>query len=739
MISHMVPSRISLTAKTMLLFGVILALQMTYVGVLWGLVQDTSRQVEQSYQGRKILGSLAMLLHHLVACTVCDANRAYHRKVEQSPEYQKSKKHAIFELNRLQEMVAESGGNTRKVDELRDSSREMFALFDDAQSLQRSGMRSPTQMAELALRLRGMMNDFAFKVDDLEADYSQREDERAGQLAFQSALLINLALLLGFGINAAVAILIYNFFIGSITNRLRAISQDVSDLAAGRSLLAAPPGDDEIARLAIELRNMTFALNEYRVKARTVLDNAANLLLSLDANASILTVSPTSRSILGYTAEELAGKNLGLFVAHEDVDTTLHMVKSVFAEKIPLDWNASMRSRDGRIVELAWKARLADDGHFAVCVAQDVTERNKAQRILEKKEEELSSMLERLPVSVVTCDKSFGIASINTATTDLFGYQARDLLGKNLSVILLGVPTVQPSDLANWSAMIDKARHETVELRAWRQDKSLAPVEFNIRNFPIKKGEIVLATFRDITARTEIELVKQDFVSMISHDLRSPLTSMHATLGLMLQQQPVTDEPRDYSFERGKTLTACLKDSEQTVSSLVDLINDFLDLEKFEARRIALDMVPTRIADLLSEVVSLAETNHGKRSGIKYSSSASAPGDRVLPVDRQRMIHALDSLLALVSAFCDDDDSITIAAGIGSSLQLQIGAGSLHIPDQVKENCFRRYALVKFPDHSAKLSGLSLLLAKSIITAHHGQVSIIEKDEQDFVEVKLPL
>src|SRR5262249_24972373 len=160
-----------------------------------------------------------------------------------------------------------------------------------------------------------------------------------------------------------------------------------------------------------------------------------------------------------------------------------------------------------------------------VCVARDVTERTRINNLIKKSERRFSSIVEQLPVAVVSCDRSFVIESVNPATGRLFNYQPNELLGKRVEVLFYGTSSgFQKIEMsADLRQLMELATKEATHLSVKRSDQAQVPVELNLSSYEAPQGQRYLACFTDISTRVELEMAKRDFVSMIGHDLRSPL------------------------------------------------------------------------------------------------------------------------------------------------------------------------------------------------------------------------
>ena len=134
-----------------------------------------------------------------------------------------------------------------------------------------------------------------------------------------------------------------------------------------------------------------------------------------------------------------------------------------------------------------------------------------------------------------------------------------------------------------------------------------------------------VTVFHDITSFKELDEMKNDFVHMVSHELRSPLATIkqqHAVIldGLAGELTPKQNE--------------LLSRAQAKIQGLLDLINDLLDVAKMEAGRGQLEQVPLSLAEVLTEMVEL----HAGQG--RSSAGDPEPGDPGRPAARSRPIGA---------------------------------------------------------------------------------------------------
>lgn len=236
---------------------------------------------------------------------------------------------------------------------------------------------------------------------------------------------------------------------------------------------------------------------------------------------------------------------------------------------------------------------------------------------------------------------------------------------------------------------------------------------------PVLEGADEIAqidrVFHDAADRLhEAAQQKQQFVAMISHDLRTPLSAVKSTLELL------ADGTWGTLSDKAQTK---IERAEDNLKHAIDLINNLLDLEKMQSGTIELKVEPVALGALLSNcanvVAPLAE-----RSSMVLSLPDAC--DIQVIADEQKLTQVVINLLGNAVKFSPASSTITVAATkeqnkITVSIQDQ-GPG---IPDEVREKIFDRYHQLATADGAKhEGSGLGLAICKAIVEAHGGSIGV---------------
>jgi signal transduction histidine kinase/tetratricopeptide (TPR) repeat protein len=247
---------------------------------------------------------------------------------------------------------------------------------------------------------------------------------------------------------------------------------------------------------------------------------------------------------------------------------------------------------------------------------------------------------------------------------------------------------------------------------------------------------VVVLTFgafliaRTIAHETEILKLKSDFVSSVSHEFKTPLTSIKA-LAERLQGDKVIDSVR---MKQYFSLIS------QNADQLTRLVKNLLDFSKIEEGKIEYSFVLTDVAQLVAQQIQdYGKNDVQKRGRIK----ALIPGDiPQLYVDREALSQALNNLLDNAFKFSPMDAEVEVRVKKdGENAVIEVADQGIGIPQDELGKVFEKFYQARNADRqSAKGTGLGLTLVKHTAEAHGGGVSVRSKvGEGSVFSLTLPI
>jgi CheY-like chemotaxis protein len=197
-------------------------------------------------------------------------------------------------------------------------------------------------------------------------------------------------------------------------------------------------------------------------------------------------------------------------------------------------------------------------------------------------------------------------------------------------------------------------------------------------------------------------------VSMVSHEMRTPLASMVGFAELLLTREVTPERQKEYLevvLQEGLRLTA--------------LINDFLDLRRIEGGHLRMRYAPADIAALIKRAVDVA----GDGGNVKVETNL--PSDLPLVrADSDSIFRVLANLLSNARKYSPNGGVIEVGAGVvGGVIEVTVKDEGLGIPADALSLIFDRFYRVESPDRGAiKGTGLGLAISRQIVEAHGGKI-----------------
>jgi len=215
---------------------------------------------------------------------------------------------------------------------------------------------------------------------------------------------------------------------------------------------------------------------------------------------------------------------------------------------------------------------------------------------------------------------------------------------------------------------------------------------------------------------TRAEQSKQEFVAMISHDLRTPLTSLELTLGLLGK-----DDGSEAAREKSKSRLA---NAQRSARRIIKLVNELLDLDKIEAGMLELDLDKTDIKSMLER--SLDTVNeYAAQSGVTLYLDA-PPCEAV--VDGDRLGQVVVNLVSNAIKFSPKGSAIKISLQQTRAwLTVKVTDQGKGIPSAHSKKIFDRFEQVD-KDDSRRGTGLGLAICKALVEAHNGEIGVVSEE-----------
>jgi PAS domain S-box-containing protein/putative nucleotidyltransferase with HDIG domain len=297
---------------------------------------------------------------------------------------------------------------------------------------------------------------------------------------------------------------------------------------------------------------------------RTLIENAWDAIVILDAQGTMLYESPSSARIMGYEPEEIVGRSLIEFVRPEDVAANVDMFKRFRTEPgSTVMMDAGFRHKDGHYIECEGTLQnLLHDPKINGIVAnwRDVTDRRRAQEAILASEERFRNLVEATSDWVWETDPNGIYTFASSKACEVLGYEVSEIVGRSIYDFM-------PSRESNRFALTFKSHAEKREpfafLETSRQRKDGKVIVMETSGVPFFAGDSSLLGYRgigrDITKRKIIETELEKSVKKLEKTMESTIQAISYTME--------TRDPYTTGHQKRVTQLACAIAKEMGIAS----------------------------------------------------------------------------------------------------------------------------------------------------------------------------
>jgi len=458
-------------------------------------------------------------------------------------------------------------------------------------------------------------------------------------------------------------------------------------------------------------------------------------ILQTDANGHYVYVNDLWCQITGLSLENAKGLAWTQALHPDDRERVIAAWYDAAQRNQLFSLEYRFQRADGVVTWVLGRAAAEKDGKGRVTgfvgTITDITERKQAEEALRHSQETISNILASINDGFFSLDNQWCFSYLNETVAQIFKSDRATLLHQNIWQALPELANL------NFCHLCQQAVAEQKDL-TFEDFFPFLDAWFDIHVYPFTGG--ISVYFRDITERkqTEAHLVeleklnefKDEFLSNVSHELRSPITNIRMATKML---EIALNSDRDKS-----TLQHYLKILQSEAKREADLVEDLLELSRLDAERYDLELTPIYLPSLLSEILAAFSDRIAEKS---QHLIVDVPSELPELVTSQLFLERI--IAELVNNACKYspmDATIKVqAAASEQELHLTVCNTGVEIPPAEYDRIFEKFYRIPHSDpfkHGG--TGLGLAILKRIVNTLGASLSLISANNQTEFTVHFP-
>jgi PAS domain S-box-containing protein len=476
------------------------------------------------------------------------------------------------------------------------------------------------------------------------------------------------------------------------------------ELAAANEELAAT--NEELAATNEELTEAQESTRRSEKLFRSIaLNIPKSLIIVIDKSHRYVIIEGDIMEKLGYDRRDYEGKHPLEIGPPERYEASKHLYERVLAgEKFSVD-RKSTAGEDYMVHFVPLKNEF-DEVDSGLIIALDVTQIKQG----EERSAKLAAIVESSDDAIISKTLESVITSWNDSAQRMFGYAADEIIGETIyKLIPADRQQEEPQILARLKS---GERVEHFETKRLTKDGRLLDVSLSISPVKDSQGNVIGLSkiVRDITEKKLDEARKNDFIGMVSHELKTPLTSLNAVIQVANAKLKNSED---------RFLAGAMEKANIQVKKMSAMINGFLNISRLESGKIMIDKQHFSLDQLIVEnidEISLTLSGHI----IQFKSS----GPVTVNADRDKIGSVISNLLSNAVKYSPEGEIIQVnCETTGNTVQVSIKDEGIGINQQDIDKIFDRYYRVE-NSSTRHISGfgIGLYLSAEIIKRHEGEI-----------------
>lgn len=468
-------------------------------------------------------------------------------------------------------------------------------------------------------------------------------------------------------------------------------------------------------------------------KFRLAVDNAIDQVVITDVEGTVIYGNSAVEKITGYKPEEALGKKAAaLWKVPMTNEYYKDMWDTIKVQKKPFIGEIQNKKKNGDIYTaiISISPVLDDKGNiiFFVAIERDITDRKKneeqVKKLLLDTQEQAKSLdiakskddaiLEGIGDGIITTDEDGTITLVNESALEVFGYKSEEMINKQVVEIMRITDDTGeeiPVALRPIALALETGKKTSIPIGSTyyykRKDGSRFPAGITVTPFRLD-GKIIgaIEVFRDVTIEKNIDKAKTEFVSLASHQLRTPLSAIGWYTEMLLDGDAgkISTKQKDYLNE--------IYDGNKR---MVNLVASLLNVSRIELGTFSVEPELTDIREIVQSVVDeMKPMIVAKKMDVKVDIQDGL--DKIM-VDQKLIRMVYQNLTSNALKYTGEGGHITIEVKVkDNDLLSSVSDNGFGIPKSQQSGIFQKlFRADNAKTQDADGTGLGLYIIKSII------------------------
>ncbi len=369
---------LTISQKGLLTFCIILVAESLFAWTYWHTCQISDEQIAEDRRVRQVISHLTRF-SNLIQESSMGLLRDLIRPQDVS-SYLAITQKLPEELDHVKALL-KSSSELEPINKLEASCSKAIPLFQSAkETYNAEGAFAKLEHHKYLVELIELSNSATSEVGTIIEQYRKIQDEsaRKQEESKQNTQMMLLYALIG---NALLVGMILLLLFSDINRRLKVLTDNSMRLATGQTLNRPLSGNDEITRVDRSFHKMNDLLHEAQLREKAVIDNALDVICSINGDGRFLEVSPACSNLWGYEPVELLGRRYVEMLDRSGKKNSSEATIDLNKDAKQSSFENRIVRKDGTTIDMLWSAQWSEKENSWFCVAHDITDRKRAEQL----------------------------------------------------------------------------------------------------------------------------------------------------------------------------------------------------------------------------------------------------------------------------------------------------------------------------------------------------------------------